>query len=94
MGKYRHVSAYLDADRFAAISTIAEQRGLKLSALIKQLVDHEIAGGRIREEALIANQVKILIGVDGLLKHHTNTKLFGIVKATRNSRLGSAPDEG
>jgi len=91
--KYRHVSAYLDPDRFAAISGIAEQRGVKLSALIKQLVDHEIGGGRVSQEALIDNQIKILIGVDGLLKYHTNKDVFAIVKKTRLEKLGSPPDE-
>lgn len=89
----RHLSAYLDDEKFAAVSKLAKERGRTLSGFMKWLIERELDGAREREDKILANQVRILIGVDALLKHHTDPKLFGVVIATRRGRLGSTSDE-
>lgn len=90
---YRHVSAYLDDARFAAVSQLAKDRGLAISTLMKWLIEQELDGPKKREDKILDNQVRLLIGVDALLKHHSNEKLLGIVRDTRKARLEGASDE-
>ena len=90
--RLKQASAYLDPETYAAFTALSNQHQRSISGHLKHLIEREIARDDVTK-SLVETQIKILIGVDGLLKYHDNNELFGIVKATRNSRLGSAPDE-
>ena len=90
--RLKQASAYLDPETYAAFAALSGQHQRSISGHLKHLIEREIARDDVTK-SLVETQIKILIGVDGLLKYHDNNELFGIVKATRNSRLGSAPDE-
>ena len=45
-------------------------------------------------DAIGRSLASLEIGLDALLKYHPNTKLFGVVKATRQAKLGGISDEG
>lgn len=90
--RQKQASAYLDPGSFAAFAALSGQHQRSISGHLKHFIEREIAHDDVIR-SLGETQIKILIGVASLLKCHVNNELFGIVKAGRNSRLGSTPDE-
>lgn len=91
--RQKQASAYLDLATYEKIVAIAQRHDRSLSTHLKYLIERDIADEGSRHEEFIAIQRAILIGVDALVKYHPNEKLFGVVKATRQTKLGSASDE-
>ena len=89
----RQISVYLDDTTHAALAAVARKQGRSLSSHVKSLIEREIDGAHSREDKILDNQVRLLIGVDALIKHHGNEKLFSIVRDTRKAKLGGSSDE-
>lgn len=92
MARSHQIIVYLDADAATHLKAAALQRRMSASAYAKLLLDRELARGSDGKKDIVALQTEILIGVDALLKHHPNEKLFGVVKATRVARLAGSSD--
>jgi hypothetical protein len=93
MAKLHQIIVYLDEDLAGSVRAAARQRRTSASAYAKTILQRELTAERPSapdSESLLA---AILIGVDALVKHHPNTKLFGVVKATRSAKLGASSDE-
>jgi hypothetical protein len=93
MAKLHQIIVYLDEDLAGSVRAAARQRRTSASAYAKAVLERELTTTRRQApdpENLLA---AILIGVDALVKHHPNEKLFGVVKATRSAKLGAPSDE-
>lgn len=91
--QYRQATAYVDEATYLAFAAVARRHRRSMSGHLKALIEQELAGQPERQKEIRDTALKILIGVDALLKHHPNDSLFGVVKATRNMKLGGASDD-
>lgn len=93
MGKLHQIIVYLDEDLANTIRTAARQSHTSASAYAKAVLERDLSAHKAKSldaEFLLS---EILIGVDALLKHHPNDKLFSVVKSTRRAKLGRVSDE-
>lgn len=91
--QYRQATAYLDEATYLAFAAVARRHRRSMSSHIKALIEQELGGQPERQKDIRDTAKKILIGVDALLKHHPNSDLFEVVKATRSVKVGGASDE-
>lgn len=90
----RQITTYVDGPVFDKAIAHAHSRRITVSAYVKSLIERDVAGATDLAETVQMTLVKVLIGVDALLKHHPKPDLLTIVKATRDKRTGSVSDEG
>lgn len=90
----RQISTYVDGAIYAKAIANAHARRITVSAYVKSLIERDLAGANDLAEVVQPTLIKLMIGVDALLKHHPKLDLLTIVKATRDKRTGSVSDEG
>ena len=90
----RQITTYVDDPIFEKASAHARSRQETVSVYVRSLIERDLAGAADLAESVQTTLLKVLIGVDALLKHHPKTDLLTIVKATRDKRTGSLSDEG
>ncbi len=93
MARLQQFIVYLDDPLVAAIRAAAEKNRLSASAFAKAILQRELAHTNSDSDTILRSLAKLQIAVDALVKHQPNDKLFGIVRETRRTRLGSASDE-
>lgn len=94
MARLEQLIVYVDDGLAEAVRQAAHRRRQSVSAFAKVILEREVLREADGADAIGRSLASLEIGLDALLKYHPNTKLFGVVKATRQAKLGGISDEG